>query len=107
MTVAANWAAGVIGGVLLYIYAFQRMRVLQFGPHKTSWVLLHVGLGSSAGWVVAHAVHGMVDLQDFACLLASGAWLTLSAESFREGSVPKAAQSKPVPLDTVPMESRT
>ena len=110
MIIVANTAAVLVAAFLLYVYVAERVNVLRFGSHKASWVLMHIGLGGASGFVLDHSLHGLADWQDGCVLLAAGAWLWLSHEAFSEGKAPKAAASRPVPLDggdmpsTVPVE---
>ena len=98
MIVVANTAAVLCAAFLLYVYVAERVNVLRFGSHKASWVLMHIGLGGASGFVLDHSLHGLADWQDGCVLLAAGAWVWLSHEAFSSGA-PKAAASRPVPLD--------
>jgi len=105
MAIAVNTAAGLLALALLYVYAVCRLSVLQFGRHKTAWVLLHVGMGTLCGAVAAHATAGQVDLQDAASLLVATCWALLSAHEWRDGEAPRHWASRPMPLDTLPLEA--
>lgn len=104
MQLAVNTAGGVLALALLYIYAVCRMDALQFGRHKPALVLLHIGMGTLAGSVLVHAAQSRVDAQDLAILLVAATWALVSAEQWHNGEVPHSWASRPVPLDTVPME---